>query len=205
MADKKTNLTNMDVESVPLAELVLDQRNARKGNVAAIVESIREFGQHRPIVVQRSTKRIIAGNHLYKAAQTLGWTHIDVAWVDDDDATAQRRSLADNASGDLAKWDDVMLAELLQEVGPVPGYDLDAIDKLLAKLDKPNKEIDPIFPIVARPSENYDYVLVIATNETDVAYMRTKFDLRMEKSYKKEVIGTSHVVTIERLKSLWGK
>jgi len=205
MADKKTNSTNMDVESVPLGELVLDQRNARKGNVAAIVESIREFGQHRPIVVQRSTKRIIAGNHLYKAAQTLGWTHIDVAWVDDDDETAQRRSLADNASGDLAKWDEVMLAELLQEVGPVPGYDQDAIDKLLAKIDKPDKEIDPIFPIVARPSEKYDYVLVIAMNETDAAYMRTKFDLRMEKSYKKEVIGTSHVVTIERLKSLWGK
>jgi hypothetical protein len=98
-----------------------------------------------------------------------------------------------------------MLAELLQEVGPVPGYDQDAIDKLLAKIDKPDKEIDPIFPIVARPSEKYDYVLVIAMNETDAAYMRTKFDLRMEKSYKKEVIGTSHVITVERLKSLWGK
>ena len=160
----------MDVESVPLEDLVLDTRNARKGNVAAIVDSIKEFGQHRPIVVQRSTKRIIAGNHLYKAAQTLGWTHIDVAWVDDDDATAQRRSLADNASGDLAKWDEVMLAELLQEVGPVPGYDQDAIDKLLAKIDKPDKEIDPIFPIVARPSEKYDYVLVIAMNETDSSF-----------------------------------
>ena len=194
----------MDVVSVPLEELHLDDRNARKGNVASIVESLTEFGQHRPVVVQKSTNRIIAGNHLYMAAEALGWSHVDVFFVEDDDATALRRSLADNGTGDLAKWENDLLADLLQEAGTdVPGFDEAFLAKIMKDTEPDENEPEPIFPIVARVNEEYDYVLVVAQNAVDCNWLREKFGVREEQSYKDKAVAKSHVVTVERLQGLW--
>lgn len=201
MAAKKQG---MNVVSVPLDELVLDDRNARRGNVAAIVESLSEFGQHRPVVVQKSTSKIIAGNHLYMAAEALGWDSVDVFYVDDDDATALRRSLADNGTGDLAKWENDTLAALLQEAGTdVPGFDDAFLAKILKDTEPDEPEPEPIFPIVARVNEEYDYVLVVAQNAVDCNWLREKFGVREEQSYKDKAVAKSHVVTVERLQELW--
>lgn len=200
-------LATMQVVSVPIADLVPDPRNARRGDVAVIVESLREFGQHRPAVVRRADNHIIVGNHMWKAARTLGWTHLDVVYVDDDEEKSLRRSIADNATGDKASWEDTLLAEQLEQVGEVPGFSQSDIDALLKRvsdtLDEQKEE--PTYPIVARPNEEYDYVLIVAQNATDCAYLRTKFDLRKERSYKSSAVGISHVVTVERLQELWGQ
>jgi len=169
---------DMDVISVPLDDLVLDDRNARKGNVAVIIESLREFGQHRPVVAQKGTNKVIAGNHLVKAARSLGWQDVQVLYVDDDDKKALRRSLADNAVSDTAKWENDLLVELLEEAGPVPGYDQDSLNKLIAQTTPKLQVEDPIFPIVARPNEKYDYVLIVAQSEIDVNWLHQTFDLR---------------------------
>jgi hypothetical protein len=192
----------MNVESVKMDSLKIDDRNARKGNISAIVESLEEFGQHRPIVAQRKTKKIIAGNHMFRAAQALGWDTINVYWVDDDDTTAIRRSLADNATGNLATWDEDVLAELLSETGSVPGIDESLLQKLTEVLDKEVHE-KPIFPIVARVNEKYDFVIVVAKSEIDTVWMYEKFGLRTEQSYKGPKTARSHVVTVERLQELW--
>lgn len=195
----------METVMVPMEDLQLDPRNARKGNIAAIVESLREFGQHRPIVARRENGQIIIGNHMYKAARTLGWTEVAVVYVDDTEEQAVRRGIADNAVGDKATWNQELLGELLGEVGSVPGFDDKDVSALLKSLQPEQaNENDPIYPIVARPNEEYDYVLIVAKNATDVAYIRTKFDLRKEKSYKSSAVGLSHVVSVERLQELWG-
>jgi hypothetical protein len=194
---------SMKVERVALKDLKLDDRNARKGNVAVIAESLEEFGQHRPVVAQRTTKKIIAGNHLYLAAEALGWSHVDVFFVDDDDTKALRRSLADNAVSDTAKWEDDLLGELLLEAGPVPGYDAEAMEKLLAVTMPDEDKENPIFPIAARIGEKYDYVIIVAEKELDCTWLREKFQLRPEQSYKGPKVATSHVVTVERLQELW--
>lgn len=193
----------MDVVSVPLKDLKLDDRNARQGNVSAIAESLSEFGQHRPVVVQKGSNKIIAGNHLYMAAEALGWSHVNVYYVDDDDAKALRRSLADNAVGDTAKWEEDLLATLLLEAGPVPGYDQAALDKLLAETTPKDSDEQPIFPIVARTGEKYDYVVIVAEKELDCTWLREKFQFRPEQSYKGPKVSTSHVVSVERLQELW--
>lgn len=200
---KAAKITPMDIADVPISELSPDPRNARKGDVAAISESLSEFGQHRPIVAQRSTKRIIAGNHLYKAALALGWDTVRVYWVDDDDKTAQRRSLADNGAGDKAEWDQEQLAALLAETGVVPGFDQGDVDKLIDKFAAEDEEAGPIFPIVAKVNEKYDYVLVVAQTAIDSAWLREHFDLRPERSYKNDSVATSQVVTVERVQELW--
>ena len=58
---------------VPIASLTFHPRNARQGTLEAITESLRRFGQLRPVVVQQSSMWIVAGNHLVRAARALGW------------------------------------------------------------------------------------------------------------------------------------
>jgi len=166
----------MKVVVVPLEALHLDPQNARKGNVQAIAESLREFGQHRAIIAQKDTGRIISGNHTYLAAQTLGWSTVNVFWVDDDDEKALRRGLADNAVGDQAKWDDDALRKLLEETGTdVPGLD----QAQVAKLFKDIEEVVPkeaVYPLLAKPGEYYDYVMFFTESELDSLFIRTLFD-----------------------------
>ena len=173
---EKPDIDPMKVVVVPLGALHLDPQNARKGNVQAIAESLKEFGQHRAIIAQKETGRIISGNHTYLAAQTLGWSHVNVFWVDDDDEKALRRGLADNAVGDQAKWDDDALRKLLEETGTdVPGLDQTQV----AKLFKDIEEVVPkeaVYPLLAKPGEYYDYVMFFTESELDSLFIRTLFD-----------------------------
>jgi hypothetical protein len=173
---EKPDIDPMKVVVVPLGALHLDPQNARKGNVLAIADSLKEFGQHRAIIAQKDTGRIISGNHTYLAAQTLGWSHVNVFWVDDDDEKALRRGLADNAVGDQAKWDDDALRKLLEATGTdVPGLD----QAQVAKLFKDIEEVVPkeaVYPLLAKPGEYYDYVMFFTESELDSLFIRTLFD-----------------------------
>jgi hypothetical protein len=191
-----------DAVSVPVSLLRPAKKNPRRGAVAEVIESLREFGQHRPVVVQHSTGQVIVGNHMLKAAKQLGWEHIDALIVDDSDEVAMRRAIADNAVGDKATWDDQELAEVMQEIGAVPGMNDADIDKLLSKLAPPPKIAEPTYPLVPRMNEKYDYVVVFCENETDWNWLQTRLELRREKSYKSEAVATSHVITVERLQQI---
>lgn len=191
------------VEVVPLDDLVLDTRNARKGDIPAQVESLREFGQHRPVVVQRGTNKVIAGNHMVQAMRVLGWTEAGVHYVDDDDDTATRRSIADNAVGDRAKWDTDILKDLLGEVGTdIAGLDQKVVDKLLADTADASVTAEPVYPIVPNAGEHYTYVLVIAQNIVDEAFLMSAFQIRPEKSYKSQNVKPSKVISTARFREL---
>jgi ParB-like chromosome segregation protein Spo0J len=110
----------MEIKEVPLDQLKPDPANARKHsdrNIEEIIRSLKEFGQHAPLVVQKGTNRIIVGNGRYEAMQMLGWDKAYVVYVDDDNVTAVRRALADNRTAELAEWDDEALARLLEGLG----------------------------------------------------------------------------------------
>lgn len=105
--------------AVPLGELILDPKNARKHNkqnLKAIAASLQEFGQLKPIVVNRESKVIEAGNGAFLAAKQLGWTAIAAVYVDHDAAAARGFALADNRTAELAEWDEEILFELLDDV-----------------------------------------------------------------------------------------
>jgi hypothetical protein len=190
-------------DEMPLAWLIPARRNANRGRIGDIVEALKEFGQHKALVVQRSTREIIVGNHTYQAMRTLGWNHAWVVVVDDDDEKALRRALTDNATGRNAEWDKEELADQLQKVGSVPGITDDQVAELLGKLEAKAAPPDqPVFPITPRFNESYDYVVVVAENEMDAAWLRTRFMLRKEANYKNSGVGTSHVVTVERAREV---
>lgn len=114
-----TNQTIIAGETVlvPVGKLKGYDKNPRKGNVKAIAESLQINKQYRPIVVQKSSNKILAGNHTWKAAKELGWKEIAVVFVDVNDEEAKRIVLADNRTNDLADYDGQILAELLRDLG----------------------------------------------------------------------------------------
>jgi ParB-like chromosome segregation protein Spo0J len=116
-------VNSSDTVFVKLSKLKPDKRNARKHsgrNIEEIARSLREFGQHRPFVVQKSTGKILVGNGMYEAMKQLGWKEGLVLYVEDDDETAAKRALADNRTGELAEWDWPVLEDIVQELGPEP-------------------------------------------------------------------------------------
>jgi hypothetical protein len=193
---------NVGDDAVDIRLLRPAKKNPRRGAVAEQIESLREFGQHRAAVITRAGE-VVIGNHMLKAALQLGWTRLDCFLVKDDDDTAMRRAITDNAVGDLATWEEAELAEVLEKIGAVPGYEQGEIDKLLAKLGPPPEKTEPTYPLVAQLNEHYDYVFVFCENETDWTWLQTTFQLRSEKSYKSTAVAKSHVVTVGRLQELW--
>lgn len=124
-----------------LDELTPHPENPRQGDVGAIHVSIEANGFYGTLVVQKSSKRIIAGNHRYLAAQQAGATTIPIMEVDVDDATAMRILLADNRTNDLATYDQAALAALLSGIATDDieglvgtGYDGDDLDQMLKDL-----------------------------------------------------------------------
>lgn len=110
--------------ATPIDALVPDPNNARRGDVQAIRRSLNVFGQRKPIVARRTgtdadgrpTGVVIAGNHTLAAATDLGWSHVAVTFVDDDETTARAYALADNRTGELAGWDQDQLVATLRDL-----------------------------------------------------------------------------------------
>lgn len=135
-------MPDLTIERVPVDSIEPHPQNPREGDVGAISESLRQFGQYRPIVVQRSTRRVLAGNHTLLAARSLHWPSIDAVFVDVDDDEAVRILLIDNRSADLGSYNDSALGALLTDLSQQTelglsgtGYDGDDLDRLLADLN----------------------------------------------------------------------
>ena len=126
---------------VAVDSISLHPENVRQGDVGAISESLAKHGQYRPIVVQESTRHILAGNHTFKAAVALGWSKIAAVFIDVDDEQARRIMLIDNRLSDLASYDEDALVALLSELAKTEagldgtGYDGDDLDSMIAALD----------------------------------------------------------------------
>lgn len=131
------------VEQVEISTLQPYDQNPRIGDISVIADSLKVNGQFKPIVVQRSSHKILAGNHTFMAARKLGWDEIAVVWVDVDDDEARRIVLADNRTSDFGGYDEDILASLLDgiETPEGTGYTLDDIEHLTSHLHRISTEI----------------------------------------------------------------
>jgi ParB-like chromosome segregation protein Spo0J len=132
-------IANREVEDVDISTLIEHPQNPRRGNVGVVLESMKENGFFGTIVAQRSTRRILAGNHRFKAAKAAGMKTLPVAWVDVDDERATKILLADNRTSDLATYDEAVLSSMLKEladgIGLVgTGYGEEDLNDLIRKI-----------------------------------------------------------------------
>ena len=117
----------MNIHTVRLEDLVEDPRNPRthdETNLAAIRSSLREHGQVEPIVVQKSSHMIIAGNGRASAMRALGWETANAVVLDVDDTEARALSIKLNRTAELAGWDEDVLAAHFAELSELSRFDV---------------------------------------------------------------------------------
>lgn len=124
----------VETEVYPLADLIPYPGNPRQGDIGLLVELLETHGQYRPVVVNRRNLRILAGNHVARAALQLGWETIGVSWVDVDSDGEKRIVLVDNRSSDLSTYDKEEQGQALAQLGSVDGtgYRLEDLEELLS-------------------------------------------------------------------------
>lgn len=83
----------VDVDSVNL-----NATNTRKhpdGNIDHLKRSLTQYGQRKPIVVQKKGMVVRAGNGMLQAAQALGWKKIAAVIIDESSTDATGETLAE--------------------------------------------------------------------------------------------------------------
>lgn len=125
--------------ALPITDVKLWPKNPRRGDVGALAESLKRFGQVRPILVQKSTMQVVAGNHLLRAASALGWTEIAAVVMEMDAKQAKGFIAADNRMSELGDFDDALLLNLLTDIAKNDslvgtGYDEDDLQDLLQRV-----------------------------------------------------------------------
>lgn len=105
-------------ETMKIADLKPWANNPRKNDAAVtrVAESIRKFGFASPILVRKADNEVIAGHTRLKAAKMLGLKEVPVRVLDLSAEQAHQLAMADNKLGELADWDEDMLAALLANV-----------------------------------------------------------------------------------------
>lgn len=128
----------MNAEKVGIDTVKPYFNNPRRGNIKLIAESLSEYGQYKPIIVNKISNEILVGNHTHAAAKTLGWTEIEVAYIEVDAETAAKIVLVDNRATDLSKYDNNALLELLERLNDLEhtGYGDEEFDDVLARIEE---------------------------------------------------------------------
>ena len=123
-------IPSLQALAVPITSLVEDPENPMTHpmeNLQAIAASLRLYGQRKPVVVNKRTGFVEAGNGTLVAARDLlSWSELAAVFVDDDAAVAAGFSVADNRTAQLATWNYGRLNKLLAGVPDataVPGVD----------------------------------------------------------------------------------
>lgn len=141
-----------DLILLPLSQLVEDPENARvhgDRNLSVIAESLKTNDQYAPLVIQKSTMRIVVGNGRYRAMRMMGWTEAWCVVKELNNEQARRLSLIDNRSAELASWDDRALATALKQLDSnISLNELGWSDSELSML------FDKAFPPAAKPGKD---------------------------------------------------
>lgn len=160
------------IEVVLIESLVPDPENARTHdarNMDAIMASLREFGQQKPIVVD-ADGIVRAGNGTLLAAKRLGWTQIAIVRSQLRGLDATAYAIADNRTGDLSEFNAQVLAQQLQQIpaSKLVGFNDAEIGEIMASLSEKEGLVasdwipDPPAVAVSRPGDVWvlgDHVL----------------------------------------------
>lgn len=147
--------------------------NYREHDIGAITESLQRFGQQKPIVVQESSMRIVAGNGQWLGAKALGAEEIAANVVEISDDEAEAFLVADNRTSERGRNQEDKLADLLAKVAKRgqlagTGYDGDDVDDLLARVRRSAATtVNPEIPFSTELLEEHQYVVLYFDNTLD--------------------------------------
>jgi hypothetical protein len=171
-------MSNLRVLEVDSKDLVLDPNNARQhseAQIKAIAKSLEEFGQQRPLVVDKNNV-VYAGNGTLQAAQSLNWEKVSVVVLPFDDPIKCRAfAIADNRTSDLSSWDNAELVKSLEEINNAnlldtvgySSYDVDDLKALLSEMEAVALYNSGIFEDTDSSEENVAYEKTMMDKKTD--------------------------------------
>lgn len=168
-------------------------------------ESIRTFGMVEPVIVNMHSKRkniVVGGHQRIDACEELGETEVPTYEVKLTKEKEMELNIRLNKSGgtfDFDILDEFFDKDNLLDFGFIESeFPIEVPEDL--------KEVgsgeEPVYPIVPVLSEKYDYVVIMATNEVDVAYLENFFDLQVQKSYKNSKVGVGRVVPFDKFRKI---
>lgn len=104
------------IEIVKGSELSLWPGNARTNDVEKLRKGIRKYGFYSVLTVQRSSNRIIVGNHRFMAGTEEGMDEFPVKYLEIGDDEANALNVWDNKSSDDGDYDDALLIAQLEQL-----------------------------------------------------------------------------------------
>lgn len=172
----------MEIETIPIAEIVPYEKNPRKNDKAAeiVAKSIKEFGFKVPIILDKNNV-IIAGHTRLKAAKILGLKEVPVIWADElSDEQVKAFRIMDNKSNEYATWDIEMLKTELSDLKDLDynleltGFSETEIDKLIPNnLDEDVPETkEPKYQVKTGEIYQLGKHKVLCADSTDLAQLK---------------------------------
>lgn len=110
-------LSKMELTKVKIADLkeaTYNPRKISKEELAKLKSSIQEFGYVNPIIINRSTGKVIGGHQRIKALKELGIEEIEVVYVDLPEEKERALNIALNKIS--GEWDEQKLIEVFKEI-----------------------------------------------------------------------------------------
>lgn len=108
----------MEIIKVNINELISPEYNPRQitnDEMEKLKNSINEFGYIAPIIVNKHNNHIVGGNQRYEALKSLGYTDVDVVFVDEPDSNREKAlNIALNKIS--GEWDFVKLADIIDDL-----------------------------------------------------------------------------------------
>ena len=142
-------------------------------NMEAIKNSLEKYGQRKPIVVNKKTRIIMAGNGTWKAAKELNAKEIAAIFIEEDNLNSKAYSIMDNKSAKLAEYDYNNLKNAVAEIDVGESM----IDELIGFTDIELTEMfdyekvfedEKIIPeMELQAYEHYDYIMLVFVNTMD--------------------------------------
>ncbi len=136
---------------VDAGKLVIDPNNARlhpERSISGLKDSLRAFGQRKPIVVRKGSNVVVAGNGTLEAARQLGWTKIAATVQQMTDVEAAAYALADNRLSELSRWDFETVARLEKLVAeaqmPMAGWSEQELSAMRKQAEPVVEELETI-------------------------------------------------------------
>ena len=191
-------MADLKIEYRAIEKLHPYGNNPRLNDTAmvAVENSIKEFGFRVPIVVDKNGV-IVAGHTRYKAAKHLGMKRIPCVVADDlTDEQIKAFRIADNSTGQVAEWDDDLLAIELSDLDiDMEQFGLDLDDAGDEEGEESADKYKPIKKMELRAFEHYDYLVFVFDNQFDFMKMAQEFGVeKVDSGYGTRKMGIGRVI-----------
>lgn len=139
----------IEIEKMDLKDMISPPWNPREitpEDMEKLERSLNEFGYIDPIIVNRHNRHIVGGNQRYQALKRLGYTEVDVVFVDIKDINKEKalNVALNKISGE---WENNKLQEVLTDIQlsgldvTLTGFDDIELEELDLDLDGDSGEI----------------------------------------------------------------